>query len=472
MSENRRPQRRSRVPTGRFERMVRIGWLTGEIALGGAAESLRRLGGGAASPGNPFLTGANGRRFASRLSTMRGAAMKLGQLLSLEGDDWLPPEVAEALAVLRAEGDAMPKTQLRRVLGRNWGKGWQERFSEFDFEPIAAASIGQVHAARTRDGRDLALKIQYPGVASSIDSDVDNLAALLRLVRVLPGDVDFSQVIAEAKHQLRREADYHTEAEQLRRYRRLLADDPEVVVPRVHDDLTTSRILAMDRLRGVPLEDLCSPERSDAQRDQICTLLMRLVLREMFEFGFMQSDPNFANYLLLEDGRVALLDLGAGYEIPSALSSGYARLFRAAADADRAEVENVSREIGFVTDADSRAQVEAIVDLMLLVTEPLQHRGVYDFARSNLVGRARDASTSLVFKQRVWRPPPAATLLLQRKLGGTFLLCVRLRGRVDLRALLEEALGRGARAGEQAAASPAVRELRAPSATREATKVC
>ncbi|MDH3520076.1 MAG: AarF/ABC1/UbiB kinase family protein, partial [Myxococcales bacterium] len=377
MSEPRRPQRRSRVPTGRLERLVRIGWLTGEIALGGAAEGLRRIGGGAPSPSSVFLTGAAGRRLASRLSTMRGAAMKLGQLLSLEADDLLPPEVTEALSVLRAEGDAMPRSQLRRVLGRNWGKGWEQRFASFDFEPIAAASIGQVHAAVTRDGRELALKIQYPGVASSIDSDVDNLAALLRLARVLPGDVDFSLVLAEAKHQLRREADYQTEAEQLRRYRALLSDDPEFVVPRVHDDFTTSRILAMDRLRGVPLEDACGSDHTDARRDALCALLLRLVLRELFEFGFMQSDPNFANYLLLPDGRVALLDLGAGYEIPPALSSGYARLFRAAADQNRGELKRVAQEIGFIAASDTPAQAEAIVDLMLLATEPLQHRGVY-----------------------------------------------------------------------------------------------
>ena len=150
----------------------------------------------------------NAERLAARLANLRGAAMKLGQLVSLQGEDVLPPEFAQALAVLRSEAAPMPAAQLRRVLGREYGKGWERRFAHFDFEPVAAASIGQVHRARTRDGRDLALKIQYPGVARSIASDVDNVAALLRLFNLLPLDLDVAGIAAEAKRQLAQEADY------------------------------------------------------------------------------------------------------------------------------------------------------------------------------------------------------------------------------------------------------------------------
>ena len=222
----------------------------------------------AASPGHALLTRANARRLANSLSSMRGAAMKLGQLLSLEAEDVLPPHVAEALATLRNAGDAMPPIQLRRVLRQAWGPGWEQRFRNFDFDPIAAASIGQVHTARTTDGRELALKIQYPAIARSIDSDVDNLATALRLGKLLPSGLDFGPLLEEAKRQLHNEADYEAEARNLRLYASLLADELEVVVPGVHDDLTTRSVLAMDRLHGVPLEDLCGPEYTDAQRDR------------------------------------------------------------------------------------------------------------------------------------------------------------------------------------------------------------
>lgn len=430
----------SRVPTGRAERLAQLGWLAGKMALGAAAEGARRLGGVSTHPGYVVLTEANARRLASSLSSLRGAAMKIGQLVSMEAEDLLPPEVASALATLRDAGDAMPPGQLRRVLRDEWGSDWEQGFRKFDFDPIAAASIGQVHAATTTDGRELAIKIQYPGVARSIDSDVDNLATALRLANVLPGTLDFEPLIQEAKRQLRDEADYETEAGHLRRYASLLADEPDVVVPAVHADLTTQSVLTMDRLDGSPLEDLCGPDFTDEQRDRAATLLMRLVLREFFEFNFVQSDPNFANYLLLRDGRIGLIDLGGGYEAPTGLCGDYARLFRAALETDRNALQVVAQDIGFLEPDDELPKREALLDLIELATEPFRHDGTYDFGTSDLAARARAGSMALVFEQGFWRPPPAETLFLQRKLGGTFLLCMKLRARVDARALLEASL--------------------------------
>jgi len=440
-SRSRRPVERSRVPTGRAERLAKFGWLAGRMAVGAAAEAARRVGGAAASgAGHVALSSANARRLAESLASMRGAAMKLGQLLSLESEDLLPPEIAETLGSLRDSGDAMPREQLERVLREAWGPRWQERFADFDFDPIAAASIGQVHTATTPDGRELALKIQYPGVARSIDSDVDNLATALRLARVLPREIDFSPLLVEAKRQLREEADYESEARHLRHYGELLADAPGVVVPAVHDDFSTKTILAMDRLHGVPLEDLCGAEYDDAQRDACAALLLRLVLREFFEFHFVQSDPNFANYLLLRDGRIGLIDLGAGYAASPALCRSYARLFRSILDEDRRGVAKAAEEIGFLEASDDPEARDAVVGLIELATEPFRHPGPYDFSASDVPARIRGESMNLVFDRRFWRPPPPQTIFLQRKLGGTFLLCMRLRARFDARALLEEAL--------------------------------
>ena len=145
-------------------------------------EGLKRIARGQAPDfRGALLSAPNARRLAARLARLRGAAMKIGQLVSLQGDDVLPPEFAQALSVLRSQAAPMPAQQLHRVLGREYGAGWRRRFARFDDEPIAAASIGQVHRVTAADGRDLALKIQYPGVARSIASDVDNVAVLLRL---------------------------------------------------------------------------------------------------------------------------------------------------------------------------------------------------------------------------------------------------------------------------------------------------
>lgn len=437
-------RRRSRVPAGRVERLARIGWMAGELALGGVAESVRRLAkGGDGEGGNPFLTGANGRRLAKRLSSMRGAAMKLGQLLSLEGEDLLPTEVAEALGILRADGDSMPRSQLRRVLGRAWGHGWEERFLEFDYEPIAAASIGQVHHAVALDGRQLALKIQYPGIARSIGSDVDNLAAALRLARLLPGEIDLRELLAEAKRQLRREADYKAEAESLRRYGELLAGSAEFAVPAVYDDLTTAHVLAMDQLMGPPLEDLCGPDHSQQRRDRAGRALLGLVLRELFEFRFVQTDPNFANYLWLpQSEQIGLLDLGAAREVPRDLSRLYALLCRSAMRGDRDGLYQVAVEMGLLAGDESRERRDLFVDFLELTSEPFRSSGAYDFRDSDVPRRAREMATRLAFQHGFLKPPPPDVVFLQRKLGGSFLLCARLGARVDVQSLLAESLER------------------------------
>lgn len=427
----------ARVPRSRLGRLARIGFAAGELAVGGAIEGLRRLGSGDNGRGSSLLTAASARRLAERLSNLRGAAMKVGQLLSLHGDDVLPPEFAQALSVLRSQAAPMPNDQLHRVLGRAYGKGWQQRFAEFDETPIAAASIGQVHRARARDGRDLALKIQYPGVARSIASDVDNVATLLRLANILPLGMDVRGIAAEAKRQLQQEADYIAEGNFLQRFAALVADEPDLLVPRVHWDLTTARVMAMDYVDGVPLESMAGSATPQTQRDKLGALLERLLFRELFEFRVMQTDPNFANYLFQpETGRLVLLDFGSSKEFSPEFVDRYRRITRAIIERDREAVAREAVAIGYIDANEPAQRVDAAVDVILLVCEPLQHRGRYDFGASDLPQRARDLGLDLVFRQRLLRAPPPETMFLSRKLVGLFLLVARLGARVDVQSLV------------------------------------
>lgn len=412
-----------------------MGLTAGGMAVGGLAEGLRRATGKASgTAASALLSGANATRLARRLAHMRGAAMKLGQLLSMESSHVLPPEFAEALAVLRASADVMPQTQVKRLLGREYGKGWEQRFAEFDFEPAASASIGQVHRAVASDGRAMALKIQYPGVAKSIDSDVDNLAMFLNMARLLPRELDVSDIIDEAKRQLRQEADYLTEAANLERYHELLADDHRFVVPRVHRDYSTQRILAMDWVEGEPLDKLVREQVPQDIRDGIATAIQDLTFMELYEFRFMQTDPNFANYLYRhEDGRLVLLDLGAAVQFPQDFVDRYRRITRAILDHDRERVARHAAEIGYLRETDSPRHKELVVDLIMMVCEPLTTDGAYDFGASNLPSRAAAAGLNIVFRSREYRNPPASTAVLHRKLGGSFLLCQRLGARVEMR---------------------------------------
>lgn len=429
------------VPQSRLERLARIGLAAGELAVGAATEGIRRLARGeAAELGTALLSGANAKRLATRLARLRGAAMKIGQLVSLQGEDVLPPEFAQALAMLRSGASPMPPEQVRRVLGREYGRGWERRFSRFDWEPIAAASIGQVHRATATDGRDLALKIQYPGVARSIASDVDNVAVLLRLFNLLPLGIDVGGMAAEAKRQLAQEADYEAEGRFLEGYAKLVAGEAGLVVPRVHWDLTTQRVMAMDFMAGEPLETLASAPQS--KRDAVGALLERLLFRELFEFRVMQTDPNFANYLWQPGtGRVVLLDFGATMRFPKAFVAKYARITRAVLAGDREAVARGAVDIGYAAADDSPERIAAVVDVVFLVCEPLTHRGRYEFPASDLPARVRDLGYDLAFRKGLVRAPPPETIFLHRKLVGAFLLLARFGARVDARSLVLEVLG-------------------------------
>jgi predicted unusual protein kinase regulating ubiquinone biosynthesis (AarF/ABC1/UbiB family) len=434
---------KSRVPTTRLGRLLRLGFTAGEMVAGGVTEGVKRLTGVTPEDAvNVFLTAANAEKLAKRLAGMRGAAMKMGQIMSMESVDILPREFSDALAILRDSANTMPHSQIRRVMGQEYGKGWEARFKQFDFEPIAAASIGQVHRVLTKDGRDLALKIQYPGVAKSINSDVDNMAMFLRMARILPVSIDVSGIVAEAKRQLRQEADYLVEAKYLRDFRELVMDDDRFVVPEVHHDLTTKRILAMDFVGGEPLEKLGEDGVEQERRDQAGALLEELMFRELFEFRTMQSDPNFGNYLYRpEDGRIVLLDFGSTVTFTEEFTTRYGRISRALIEEDEGAVRHYAEQIGYLQSGDSPEHAERLLDMIRLICEPIRYQGVYHFGESDLVMRARDAGFDMMWKSGgEFRAPPPETVFLHRKLIGSFLLCARIRARVDVHRLISRYL--------------------------------
>jgi hypothetical protein len=226
----------------------------------------------------------------------------------------------------------------------------------------------------------------------------------------------------------------------------------------VYDDLTTERVLAMDFIEGLPLDRLYGEEYPQRLRNRIGSLLYELALSELFDFRLLQSDPNFANYLLLPATRqLALLDFGGTRDVPPLLARRYARVLRAAADADRATLREALEEIGFLGPDDGAERVRLYLELFLVGFEPFRHRGPYDFAASSAPVRVRDVGFQLAFATGAFRTPPPDTVFLHRKLAGMFLLCARLGARVDVRSLLLSALDR-AGDGEgfsDAAAKPA-----------------
>jgi predicted unusual protein kinase regulating ubiquinone biosynthesis (AarF/ABC1/UbiB family) len=425
------------VPSGRLERLGHFGRLAGGVAGGMLAEGARRLAAGERPRvSDMLLTPGNIGRIADRLSHLRGAAMKLGQMISMDAGDILPPELTEIMARLRQSAHRMPPHQLQQVLAGQWGKDWRMRLDRFDATPIAAASIGQVHRARTRDGRELAMKVQYPGVRESIDADVDNVAALLRMSGLLPPDLDVSPLLVAAKEQLREEADYVREGEQMALFAALLADAPEYVVPTLDTEFTTPSVLAMSFVEGQPIESLVDGPQD--KRDAAMRALIALVLRELFEFGVMQTDPNFANYRYQPDtGRLVLLDFGAARPVAPATAQGYRAVLRAIVEADRDGARAAALSGGFLGDgAITRhgPQIDRMIDAII---DEMRRPGAFNFDERGFVEVLRDQGLDVATDPSAWHIPPADILFVQRKISGAALLAARMKARVDVRAMVE-----------------------------------
>ena len=440
MSDDPGEPRQRAVPSGRVARFGQFGRLAAGVAGGMLTEGARRLAAGERPRmGDLLLTPGNVGKLADRLSHLRGAAMKLGQMISMDAGDFLPEELTQVLARLRDNAHHMPPQQLQQVLAAQWGKDWRTRFQRFEPRPIAAASIGQVHRTTTHDGRQLAIKVQYPGVRESIDADVDNVAGLLRLSGLLPREIDVAPLLAEAKRQLAEETDYGREGEQMTLFGQLLADDPSVVVPSLDKEFTTDCVLAMSFVEGEPIESLDGAPQ--ATRDSVMTRLIGLVLRELFEFGVMQTDPNFANYRYQPDtGRLVLLDFGAARSVAGDTVTGYRRLIQAGLDGDRTAMREAAVAAGLLGSGAAdrhQARVDAMIDIIL---GELNRPGPFDFGDRGFVEVLRDNGTAIAMDKAAWHVPPADVLFVQRKISGTALLAARLEARVDIRTLARDAL--------------------------------
>ncbi|MBK1642621.1 ABC transporter [Chromatium okenii] len=435
--------RGSSVPSKRLSRLWHLGRATGDLAAGIGVKGLIEM---ARNRGSSQFTRVqispeHTQRFVDRLARMRGAAMKMGQLMSMDGTDMLTPEAAEILSALRDRAEPMPLSQLAKVLEREYGAGWNKQFKRFDFTPIAAASIGQVHRAETRDGRHLALKIQFPGVRESIDSDIDNLMFFGKTFGMMPPGIDIVPYMDEARRQLHREADYAVEADAMDAYRAQVGNDPDFFIPAIHRDLSTPSILAMDFAEGVPVDRLANPNYRRAERDRAATLLMRLTLRELFEFALVQTDPNFSNYLYdATNGRIVLLDFGATQRVEPHLVAQYRDLFRASIQDDRAGMRAAAVALGYMGADDPHEQMEAMIDMLCLSAEPLRQPGHYDFGASDLFERVFLRGRELLHSGVFTSVPAAETMFLHRKFMGSAMLSRRLRARVDLMTMAQTCL--------------------------------
>ncbi|MEO0327766.1 MAG: AarF/ABC1/UbiB kinase family protein [Pseudomonadota bacterium] len=428
------------VPSHRVSRLAGLGKLAAGIASRTAVNGVLSLSRGEVpKSADLFLTAKNISKVTDELARMRGAALKLGQLLSMDAGEILPKELADLMARLRADADYMPDSQLNQVLTENLGSDWRNQFDKFDEQPIAAASIGQVHQAITTDGRKLAVKVQYPGVARSIESDINNVVSLFALTGLMPPKARLEPLIVEAKQQLVEEADYVREAESIGRFNNLMSGMSGFTLPQVQHDLSTEKVIAMSFVSGIQIEKV---EAFDQEtRNQVFTQLVRLALKELFSFGVMQIDPNFANYSYdVESKTIGLLDFGAVREFPEHTRELYRQFLYAGLNGDRSALRELALELGLYRNETSAVHRGMIDRMIVYVFGAMRQHEFFDFTDDGILHDLRAIGTELALDRSFNEIPPVDVLYLQRKAAGLFLLGRRLRAVVPLKEIINENL--------------------------------
>ncbi|MBE1299174.1 MAG: AarF/ABC1/UbiB kinase family protein [Alteromonadaceae bacterium] len=425
------------LPTGQLKRLSKFGGLVSNVLGNMAIDGVKELSKGRLPAlKDLMLTPQNIANLAERLAQLRGAAMKMGQVLSMDAGDLLPPELAEVLAMLRDNAYVLPDDQLNTALTEYLGEHWESLFATFEKTPFAAASIGQVHKAILHSGEIVAVKLQYPGVAKSIHSDVDNMGVLIKMSGLVPENLDMTRVLLEVKMQLIRESDYTIEAAFLKRYQELLLTSDDFVIPRIFPELSNSHILTMSLESGESIDTITSlPE---CERKKVCESLVHLLFREMFEFRLMQTDPNFANFMYDESRqKIVLLDFGATREISEDISEQYKLVAKAILNNDMQRVVEIASELGFFIQDFPASFRKQVVDIMQIAAEPMQHDGDFDFGATNVITKLREEAMPLLSQRKYMGTPPGDALFMHRKIGGVFLLMMRAKVKLNLRAILE-----------------------------------
>jgi predicted unusual protein kinase regulating ubiquinone biosynthesis (AarF/ABC1/UbiB family) len=344
------------IPTSRVRR-------TATVATLAATEAVKQFGTRAANVtrGEEAAQDAMSRRqldtakqIVAVLGTMKGAAMKLGQVMSFLDVGLVPEEHREEfqreLAKLRDAAPTVSFKQMRRVIEEDLEEPLAEVFASFDEEPIAAASIGQVYRATLHDGREVAVKVQYPGVASAVRADMQNLDMILRLLKRMAPGLDAKAIAEEIKERIVEELDYELEAQNQRSLARIFARHPFIVVPDVVSSLSRERVLVSEFVSGAGFEELKT--RPQAERDRLGEIIFRFFLGCLYRHRQFSGDPHPGNFLLLDDGRVAFLDFGLFKRMEAEPVELELACQRAVVEGDAATLHELLATSGFLPEPD------------------------------------------------------------------------------------------------------------------------
>ena len=449
-----------RLKTRPFERnlaLTKLGFGAGSSIV---AHSIRNIFRGNVSKdeANRGFYQKQAQVLADELGQLKGSVMKAGQMLSLYGQYFLPEEAVEVLATLQDDTPAVSWKYVSPVLEQQLGRA-RLRELDIDEEPMAAASLGQAHRARRKsDGLELVVKIQYPGVADAIDSDLKTLSRLLLMSRLTPKGLDIGPIFAELRQMLVQEVDYVAERGFTEDFAKRLSADPRFAVPQVLGEYSGSRILTTTYESGCSVRAPAVQNLSQARRDRLGEAFIELFLTEFFDWGLVQTDPHFGNYRFRVEpngkDRVVLIDFGATRRFERKFIKSYACIVRGAVERDHRLIERGATEIGLIQAGFPKAAMQAFAEMCETIVEPftdpsegripkalLTSDGDYRWGDSDLPMRTAQSGAKNALSVH-FRVPPREIVFLHRRLAGVFIMLAHLRSEFSARPALLDALAK------------------------------
>ena len=419
------------IPAGRLDRMWRMGKLGASV---GVKTALRKAGGlfsrqsaeAQADSDREFVI-SQAQDVTRVLGKMKGAAMKLGQLLSTD-PDMVPPEFAEALVALQKEAPPMTWKTVQKQIEANFDRPIEAVFSWFDPEPVGSASIGQVHRARLSDGREVAVKIQYPGVTDSLDSDLKNVKAAMTLGKVIVESRRMDDYFEEIRRALVDECDYRIEAQNLADYAALLSERPGVRVPAPHPEWTTREVLTMEFVEGQKLDEALAAMDEGEARTELCRRFVGTYSWMLHDRYQLHCDPHPANFLLDGDGNLVFLDFGAVKNTDARFTDGILDIYKA---------------LGFGKEGKDLFDPVVLRQYHEIVLAPLIVDREFEFAEWDMNRRLNEfVMANPIFLR--WHPP-AEGLMIFRVMGGIKGLMVKVGARFNVHRMAVETARRAGR---------------------------
>ncbi len=429
------------LPQTAWSRAARLGWLSTKLIAKNVKDKLQSTVSTLSEQALLKSQLKMAEDLVGTLSNMKGAAMKAGQMLALDLGDMIPAEVRDVLYKLSDDSSFLEFEKVQKILKKSLGAERYAKLSNISSEPIAAASIGQVHTG-TYQGKKVAIKVQYPGVAKSIDADMFALEKLIRgYLMVTRKKLDIRPFFSVAKTKLKQEADYRREANSLNQAKQNFLGHPGFRVPEAYLELCTPMVLVMAFEEGVPLKSCISEDKpaiGKADKKVLAALLLELLFLEYFKFGHVQTDPNLGNFFFdPKAGQLVLLDMGSIQSFKVQHRLNVREMLAASLKGDSAKVLAMGETLDLVSAKESDAVKEQFVDVVKVVAEMFSP-GIqpFDFSSPDFLHETRSQIMGLVRNIR-YTSPAKQFAFLNRKLGGIYHVLRTLGHKHDMRLFWE-----------------------------------